>query len=228
MHLRTFTPPSPKAYFRARIPVLTFCLFTACKLSAQSAAPAFGGEKTADPALVLPGTDAKDHKPLSIANKKGVVLFFVSPYCPTSNTFMPEMNSIAADFGGAFEFFFVHADADQKPADILQHAEIMKIKTTVLMDKEQKLLRRTGAKITPEAVVISPEGKTVPGAHQRSVFRTYQTTAAGHYQRTAGCPGRCSLRQGRLNHHEARPGMQDQSARRQSRGGSKTEALERL
>lgn len=123
--------------------------------------PASPDKSKADAALLLPGTDAKDHQPLAAGDKKGVVLFFVSPYCPTSNTFMPEMNSIAADFDGAFQFYFVHADADQKPADILQHTELMKVKATVLMDKEQRLLQHTGAKTTPEAVVIGPDGKAL-------------------------------------------------------------------
>ena len=95
------------------------------------------------------------------AGKKGVVLFFVSAYCPTSNTFVPEMNSIAADFGKSYTIYFVHADADQKPADVLQHTELMKITATVLMDKDQRLMARTGAKTTPEAVVLGPDGKTL-------------------------------------------------------------------
>lgn len=111
--------------------------------------------------LSLPGTDGKEHQPLAAGDKKGVVLFFVSPYCPTSNTFVPEMNGIAADYGKTFHFFFVHADADQKTPDVLQHTELMKITATVLMDKEQRLVERTGAKATPEAVVLSPDGKTL-------------------------------------------------------------------
>jgi thiol-disulfide isomerase/thioredoxin len=115
----------------------------------------------ADPPLTLLGADQKEHAPLAVGSKKAVVLFFVSPYCPTSNTFVPEMNKIATDYADSFPFFFVHADLDQKYTDILQHTEMNGIKATVLMDNEQRLAKRVGAKTTPETVVLGPEGKTL-------------------------------------------------------------------
>jgi len=115
----------------------------------------------AEPPLTLPGADQQDHMPLAVGPKKAVVLFFVSPYCPTSNTFVPEMNKIAAEYADNFSFYFVHADPDQKYTDILQHTEMNAIKATVLMDKEQRLAKRVGAKTTPETVVLSAEGKAL-------------------------------------------------------------------
>ncbi len=110
--------------------------------------------------LVLVGADGRDHTPLvAPEGKKGSVLCFVSPYCPTSNTFMPELNRIAADFGGDFAFYFVHSDAEVKLPDVLQHTEVMEVKSTVLLDKEQKLATLMGAHITPEVVVVTPDGK---------------------------------------------------------------------
>lgn len=112
--------------------------------------------------LKLPGTDSADHAPLAVPpGKKGVVLFFVSAYCPASNNFVPEMNRIAAEYGDSFQFYFVHSDKDLKPADVLQHTELNTIKATVLMDAEQKLAKREHAKTTPEAVVAGPDGKTL-------------------------------------------------------------------
>lgn len=73
---------------------------------------------------------------------------------------MPEMNAIAADYAGSFQFYYVHADKDQKIADIVQHTELNEIKATVLMDRDQKLARLEHAKTTPEAVVLTPDGKT--------------------------------------------------------------------
>jgi len=111
--------------------------------------------------LVLSGADGHEHSPLVAGIKKAVVLFFVSAYCPTSNTFVPEMNKIAADFQADFAFYFVHSDRDQKLTDVLQHTEMNTIKSAVLLDKDQRLAKLTHAKITPEAVVISPDGKTL-------------------------------------------------------------------
>lgn len=115
----------------------------------------------AEPALILPGADGKDHTPLAVGGKKAAVLFFVSPYCPTSNTFVPEMNRIIADYGSAFAFYLVHSDRDQKLTDILQHTEMNAIKAPVLLDKEQRLARLAHAKITPEAAVIAADGTTL-------------------------------------------------------------------
>ena len=95
------------------------------------------------------------------AGKKAVVLFFVSPYCPTANNFMPEINRIAADYGGAFSFHLVHADADVKQADVLQHTAMHEVMFPVLLDKEQLLAKRTGTTITPEAVVLAADGATL-------------------------------------------------------------------
>lgn len=111
--------------------------------------------------MTFPGADGKDHTPLSADGKKAVVLFFVSPYCPTSNTFVSEMNKIAAEYGANIAFDFVHADPDLKLTDILQHTELNAIKAPVLMDKEQRLAHLTHATTTPETVVLAPDGKVL-------------------------------------------------------------------
>ncbi len=112
--------------------------------------------------LTFPGADGKDHTPLSLpADEKGTVLFFVSPYCPTANTFIKEINRIITDHSASFACYLVHSDKDLKLTDILQHTEMNEIKATVLMDAGQKLAKRTGARITPEAVVLSPDGKVL-------------------------------------------------------------------
>lgn len=113
------------------------------------------------PSLNLPGSDGKDYAPLSqVGEQKAIVLFFISPYCPTSNTFLKEMKAIVADYESRAMFYFIHSDAGQKLTDILQHTEMHQIKTPVLLDKEQKLATLMQAKITPEAVVLTPDGKT--------------------------------------------------------------------
>jgi hypothetical protein len=115
----------------------------------------------ADPAITLPGADGKEHTPLAVGDKKAVVLFFVSAYCPTSNTFVKEMNQIAADYGDKIAFDFVHSDSDLKVTDILQHTEMNEIKATVLIDKDQRLATLTHARTTPEVAVLGPDGATL-------------------------------------------------------------------
>lgn len=116
----------------------------------------------ADAPLMLPGADGHEHTPLVVpTGKKATVLVFVSPYCPTANTFMSEINRIATDYAEPFTFHLVHADADAKLTDILQHNEMHSVKIPVLLDKEQRLAKLTGAKITPEAVVLAADATTL-------------------------------------------------------------------
>lgn len=111
-----------------------------------------------EPALALAGIDGKTYEPLHPGDRKAAVIFFISPYCSTSNTFAPEMNAIVADHGRDFAFRFVHSDSSVKPADILQHTELMGIQAPVLMDARQELAKRLGVGVTPEVVVAGADG----------------------------------------------------------------------
>jgi thiol-disulfide isomerase/thioredoxin len=108
--------------------------------------------------LSLKGLDGKPVEVLATEGKKAVVLFFVSPYCPTSNNFGPEMKGIEDDFAADFAFRYLHSDSSVKAADILQHASMMGFESPVLDDTAQVLAKKLGAKITPEVIVLDPAG----------------------------------------------------------------------
>jgi thiol-disulfide isomerase/thioredoxin len=110
------------------------------------------------PPLSLKGLDGKPVEVLATAGKKAVVLFFVSPYCPTSNNFGPEMKGIEDDFASDFTFRYLHSDSSVKAADILQHASMMGFESPVLDDTAQVVAKKLGAKITPEVIVLDPAG----------------------------------------------------------------------
>jgi thiol-disulfide isomerase/thioredoxin len=111
--------------------------------------------------LEFPDLQGKSHTPLVAAGRKATVLIFVSPYCPTSNTFMPEVNRIAAEYGDRFAFYYVEADAAIPLPDAKKHAEVFEMKAPVLLDREQRLAKQTKAKFTPEAVVLGKDGATL-------------------------------------------------------------------
>ncbi|MEY4483897.1 MAG: hypothetical protein RL693_1349 [Verrucomicrobiota bacterium] len=114
-----------------------------------------------DKPLAFPDFNGKIHTPLVVGDKKAVVLVFVSPYCPTANTFMPEINRIVAEYEKSFSFYFVHADPTLKTEDVYRHAEMFEIKAPVLLDKEQRLAKLTKAAITPEVVVLAGNGNPI-------------------------------------------------------------------
>jgi thiol-disulfide isomerase/thioredoxin len=119
----------------------------------------FGAMFAADQPLELSDAAGKKHTPLVVGDHKAVVLVFVSPYCPTSNAFTPEINRIAADYGDRFAFYLVEADGDITLADTQKHIETMEIKAPVLLDPGHRLALLTKAKTTPEAVVLGPKGE---------------------------------------------------------------------
>jgi len=103
--------------------------------------------------LQLPDTDSKLHAPLA-AEARPAVLFFVSPFCPTVRSFMPEILAIAENHAGQARFYLIHSDPAVTPEIALQHADLFQVKLPVLLDRGQKLAVRAGARVTPEAVLV--------------------------------------------------------------------------
>ena len=124
--------------------------------------PVLPQAKAQDKPLELPDVEGKVHQPTKVAEgKKGTVLIFVSPYCPTANKFLPEVNKIAVQYEGQFSFYLVHSDPDTKVTDAYQQAVMNEVKVTVLIDKDQVLAKSTQAKITPETVVLGTKGEVL-------------------------------------------------------------------
>jgi hypothetical protein len=40
----------------------------------------------------------------------------------------------------------------------MEHKELLKVRPTALLDQQQRLAKKTGARITPEVVLLSPKG----------------------------------------------------------------------
>jgi hypothetical protein len=57
--------------------------------------------------------------------------------------------------------YVVYVEQDLKPADAQKHARDFRFPCTALMDPQRKLVRFTGARMTPEAVLVAPGGKIV-------------------------------------------------------------------
>ena len=102
-------------------------------------------------ALELPATDGKTYDPAAVGDKKAVALFFVSPFCSTTKSFMKEINQIAADYGDRVIFHLIHSDPEITLEVAMEHAILSEVKTTVLIDKQGREVRRYSGRIPASA-----------------------------------------------------------------------------
>jgi peroxiredoxin len=94
------------------------------------------------------------------AGKKAVVLVFISADCPLSNECIPDVRKLAdawKDRGVALEA--VYPDPDITAESAAAHAKEHKLDIPLLLDPTQELTRQLGARVTPEAVVLTADGK---------------------------------------------------------------------
>jgi len=89
-----------------------------------------------------------------------IVLFFIATDCPVSNRYAPEMTRLAREFGQrGFLFFGIHADPEATVASVAKHAAEYGLPFPVMLDPDQVVARQAGARVTPQAVVVSPDGQ---------------------------------------------------------------------
>ncbi len=95
------------------------------------------------------------HQPFNEKEVKAIALIFISTDCPIANAFQPSLRQLQkayADRGVAC--FMVHCSANVTSEDVRKHATDYEITMPIVIDSSQELGRLTGAKVTPEAIVI--------------------------------------------------------------------------
>ena len=118
--------------------------------------------QAADPVVAAADypTVAGDTAQVPMPNAKATVLVFVSSTCPIANGYAPEINRLTKEFGPKkIELLLVHTEETLSEADAKEHLEEYGYKCQILFDSDRKLVKQTGATITPEVAVISAEGK---------------------------------------------------------------------
>ena len=96
--------------------------------------------------------------PLSVPGR-WIVLVFISPECPLSNANVPVLNALAAEFvRSGVSFVGVYSDPTLELPALRQHTSEYRLGFATADDREQRVLRATGATYTPEVFVFSAAG----------------------------------------------------------------------
>jgi len=114
------------------------------------------------PQFHLRDTQGGTHTAAEWTREKAVVLFFVTIDCPVGNSYVPEMNRIHDAYANrGVAVYAVQADPTVKDAEVVKYAKDYRYGFPLLLDPEQLLVRLANATITPQAAVLSPEGKVL-------------------------------------------------------------------
>jgi peroxiredoxin len=114
------------------------------------------------PQFELRDTQGALHTTAEWTGHKAVVLFFVTIDCPVGNSYVPEMNRLRDSYTSrGVAFYAVQADPTVPQADVVKYAKDYRYTFPLLLDPRQVLVRHANATITPQAAILSPDGKVV-------------------------------------------------------------------
>lgn len=121
----------------------------------QSSKPAIG-DKVGGEVTLISGAKAE----LSALGSKASVLLFVTTDCPIANRFAKEYRRIYDDFRGrGIGFILVYVDPSSNIEAIKKHRREYSLGNFVAcFDEQHQVVKAVGAGVTPEAVVIAPDG----------------------------------------------------------------------
>ena len=98
----------------------------------------------------------------SLMGKQGLVLFFYSPDCPLCINYTRTLKELNQEFGsGLFGFAAVFPDTFHTETEVVSFMNDYGVAIPVIFDTSKEVCAAAGASVTPEAVVISPNGEVL-------------------------------------------------------------------
>jgi len=121
--------------------------------------------------------------------RPATVLFLLALECPVANSYAPEMARLYRDFSPRGVLFLgIHVDSEVTAESAAIHASEYGLPFPILLDPEQGVARQAGIRVTPEAVVLLPDGQVVyrgriddryaPGGQHRPLARVHELADA--------------------------------------------------
>jgi len=108
----------------------------------------------------LQDTAGKTHTAGELRQSKATVFVFVATDCPNSNTYAPIVARLYREYSPhGIAFFNVYSDASESAETVRKHDTDYLVPFPALLDPHQALARETGARSTPEAVILDSAGQ---------------------------------------------------------------------
>ena len=95
---------------------------------------------------------------ISVGQKKGLVVVFLSAVCPCSNSHVVELGRLQREFK-AFEFVGVHSNVDEPREKTLEYFKKVDLPFPVVQDQKAQIANSFKAYKTPHAFIISKTGE---------------------------------------------------------------------
>jgi peroxiredoxin len=108
----------------------------------------------------LQDANGTTHTAEELSHYKATVFIFVATDCPNSNTYVPVLARLYHEYSAlGVAFFNVYSDPDETTASIRKHDTDFQVPFSALLDPHQTLARATGARSTPEVVILGHDGQ---------------------------------------------------------------------
>jgi peroxiredoxin len=136
----------------------------ACGVVWNGPGPEAAARQSADRPLTfeLQDTTGKTYDRHAWHAATAVLLFFVTPDCPVSQGYVPEMNRIGRAYASrGVVAYGVQSDRAATKAAIRRHVEDFGSHFPVLLDWQHHLVEHVDATATPEAAVLTPAGRVL-------------------------------------------------------------------
>ncbi|HLH00171.1 MAG TPA: redoxin domain-containing protein [Bryobacteraceae bacterium] len=110
----------------------------------------------------MPDAGGKTHSSAELRQLRATVLLFVATDCPNSNTYAPVLARLYREYASrGVQFLGVYSDPSDNAAAVEKHDGEYRIRYPGLLDPDHTLALGTGARSTPEAVILSPAGEVL-------------------------------------------------------------------
>lgn len=131
--------------------------------------------------------------------------------CPISNRYSPLLHRLENNYREkGIRFLAVFSATGATMESVRQHLADYSLEMPGLVDAAAVLARQTGARVTPEAVVLSPAGVVLyRGRIDNQYVAWGQTRSEATRARSAGCFGRCTRREAHRGAGNKGPGLRD-------------------